>query len=54
MWLLGITEGEFGNLWILIIISNLSMILPLPMLNWVKLEYEDNLNVIYLFILKLL
>ena len=42
MWLLGINEVEFGNLWLLVIIANLSMVLPLPMLTWVKLENEEH------------
>ena len=40
MWVLGINEVQFGNLWLLVIIANLSMILPLPMLTWVKLDNE--------------
>ncbi len=31
---LGITAGEFGQLWILVVIANLSTLLPLPLLNW--------------------
>jgi folate/biopterin transporter len=36
---LGIDEKEFGNLWILVLITSFLMVLPLPMLIWVK---EDN------------
>ncbi len=31
---LGITETQFQTLWILVIITNLSTLLPLPLLNW--------------------
>jgi len=29
---LGVTEQEFGNLWLLVLLTNLSTLLPLPML----------------------
>ncbi|MDJ0695814.1 folate/biopterin family MFS transporter [Mastigocoleus sp. MO_188.B34] len=32
--LLGVTETNFNNLWLLVVISNLSTLLPLPFLNW--------------------
>ncbi|MEO0967220.1 MAG: folate/biopterin family MFS transporter [Cyanobacteria bacterium J06639_18] len=32
--LLGVTETNFDNLWLLVVISNLSTLLPLPFLNW--------------------
>ena len=35
MVLLGINENEFGNLWILVIITSCLMVLPLPILYWV-------------------
>jgi len=31
MWFLGVTETNFDNLWILIVIVNLTYILPIPM-----------------------
>jgi len=31
---LGITEQDFGRLWLLVIIANLSTLLPLPLLHW--------------------
>ena len=31
---LGITETNFDALWLLVIITNLSRLLPLPFLNW--------------------
>ena len=42
---LGVTESNFDNLWLLVIITNLSTLLPLPFLGWLpsgdpKEEYE--------------
>lgn len=34
MHLLGISETNFNSLWLLVIITNLSTLLPLPFLNW--------------------
>ncbi len=34
MHLLGITETNFNQLWLLVIITNLSTLLPLPFINW--------------------
>ena len=34
MHFLGVTETNFNNLWLLVTISNLSTLLPLPFLNW--------------------
>lgn len=34
MHLLGITETNFDHLWLLVVITNLSTLLPLPFLNW--------------------
>ncbi|MDS3861681.1 folate/biopterin family MFS transporter [Thermosynechococcaceae cyanobacterium BACA0444] len=31
---LGISDQEFGQLWILVVVANLSTLLPLPLLNW--------------------
>ncbi|MBW4631632.1 MAG: folate/biopterin family MFS transporter [Iphinoe sp. HA4291-MV1] len=33
-YLLGITENNFNALWLLVIITNLSTLLPLPFINW--------------------
>jgi folate/biopterin transporter len=33
-YLLGVTETNFNNLWLLVIITNLSTLLPLPFINW--------------------
>jgi folate/biopterin transporter len=41
---LGITETNFDTLWLLVIITNLSTLLPLPFLNWLpsaKAQDED-------------
>ncbi|WP_040483765.1 folate/biopterin family MFS transporter [Lyngbya aestuarii] len=45
--LLGVTEHQFENLWILVIITNISTLLPLLFLNWLpnlsaKAEGEDS------------
>ncbi len=37
-YLLGISESNFANLWILVTIANLSSLLPLPFLNWLPDE----------------
>ena len=34
MYLLGITETNFNAMWLLVLIANLSNLLPLPFLNW--------------------
>jgi hypothetical protein len=31
---LGVTQTNFDNLWLLVVITNLSTLLPLPFLNW--------------------
>lgn len=38
---LGVTETNFNNLWLLVVISNVSTLLPLPFLNWLP---ADNLQ----------
>ena len=35
---LGVTETNFENLWLLLLITNLSTLLPLPLLNWLPNE----------------
>ncbi len=37
---LGITDTDFHNLWILVLITNLSTLLPLPLLPWLPTEAE--------------
>ncbi len=46
---LGVTETNFDNLWLLIIIANLSTLLALPLLNWLpaaneQRKQEENIN----------
>lgn len=46
---LNVTETNFDNLWLLIVITNLSTLLPLPLLNWLpkanaQTESEENIN----------
>ena len=46
---LKVTETNFDNLWLLVIITNLSTLLPLPLLNWLpsinaQTEEEGNIN----------
>lgn len=38
---LGITETNFAQLWLLVIITNLSTLLPLPFLSWLPLAESD-------------
>jgi BT1 family len=38
MYWLGITETHFESLWLLVIITNLSTLLPLPFLNWLPAD----------------
>ncbi|KJH69724.1 folate/biopterin family MFS transporter [Aliterella atlantica] len=40
MHLLGITQNNFSNLWLLVVIANLSTLLPLPFLNWLPAKEE--------------
>ncbi len=35
---LGVTETNFDNLWLLVIITNLSTLLPLPFLGWLPVS----------------
>ncbi|MEO6863515.1 MAG: folate/biopterin family MFS transporter [Microcoleus sp.] len=39
---LGITDRNFDNLWLLIVITNLSTLLPLPFLNWLPAESTES------------
>ncbi|MEM6401546.1 MAG: folate/biopterin family MFS transporter [Cyanobacteria bacterium P01_D01_bin.116] len=38
---LGVTETEFDNLWLLVTITNLSTLLPLPFINWLPEKEEE-------------
>jgi folate/biopterin transporter len=38
---LGITETNFDSLWLLVLITNLSTLLPLPFLNWLPSDDEE-------------
>lgn len=40
--LLGVTESNFDNLWILVLIANISSLLPLPFLKWLPDEKITN------------
>ncbi|MEG4021308.1 MULTISPECIES: folate/biopterin family MFS transporter [unclassified Microcoleus] len=40
--LLGITDRNFDNLWLLIVITNLSTLLPLPFLNWLPADSTES------------
>ncbi|MEG4170983.1 MULTISPECIES: folate/biopterin family MFS transporter [unclassified Microcoleus] len=40
--LLGITDRNFDNLWLLVIITNLSTLLPLPFLNWLPADSTES------------
>jgi hypothetical protein len=35
---LGVTESNFDNLWLLVLIANLTSLLPLPLLKWLPEE----------------
>jgi folate/biopterin transporter len=37
-YLLGVTESNFDNLWLLVLIANLTSLLPLPLLKWLPEE----------------
>jgi folate/biopterin transporter len=39
---LGITDRNFDNLWLLVVIANLSTLLPLPFLNWLPAESTES------------
>ena len=45
MVLLHVTESDFTNLWILVIITNLTTLLPLPFLGWLPREDSDSFTV---------
>jgi hypothetical protein len=37
-YLLGVTESNFDNLWLLVLVANLTSLLPLPLLKWLPDE----------------
>jgi BT1 family len=37
---LGVTDKNFDHLWLLVLITNLSTLLPLPLLGWLPSEAE--------------
>lgn len=41
MHYLGITENDFHNLWILIVLANTLMLIPLPFLIFVNFDIKD-------------
>jgi len=43
-WLLGITETDFANLWILILIASLTTILPLPFIAFIDFDKAVQIN----------
>ncbi|BAU43756.1 folate/biopterin family MFS transporter [Leptolyngbya sp. O-77] len=42
---LGVTEDNFSNLWLLVIITNLSTLLPLPFLGWLPGKEDEKLEI---------
>ncbi len=45
MHYLGVTETNFDNMWLLVTITNLSTLLPLPFINWLPAAGEETLKV---------
>lgn len=45
MVLLHVTESDFTNLWLLVIITNLTTLLPLPFLGWLPKEKAESFTV---------
>ncbi|MBE9103046.1 folate/biopterin family MFS transporter [Vacuolonema iberomarrocanum] len=45
MVVLHVTESDFTNLWILVIITNLTTLLPLPFLGWLPKEDSDSFTI---------
>ncbi|MDZ7958772.1 MAG: folate/biopterin family MFS transporter [Aulosira sp. DedQUE10] len=41
---LGITETNFGSLWLLVMITNISTLLPLPFLNWLPAAEQTQIS----------
>ncbi|WP_448603969.1 folate/biopterin family MFS transporter [Thermoleptolyngbya sp.] len=42
---LGVSEDNFSNLWLLVIITNLSTLLPLPFLGWLPGQEDETLEI---------
>lgn len=49
MHYLGITESNFQNLWILIVLANSFLLLPLPFLNLV--DFKIKVRILFLYLL---
>ncbi|PZD73450.1 Folate-biopterin transporter [Acaryochloris thomasi RCC1774] len=49
---LGVTESQFQNLWLLVMITNLSTLLPLPLLRWLPKAEPDSQDSLDLATLK--
>ncbi len=43
---LGVTETNFDNLWLLVTITNVSTLLPLPFINWLPAAEEETPKII--------
>jgi hypothetical protein len=41
---LGVTETNFDKLWLLVLITNISTVLPLPLLGWLPAEVDGSPN----------
>jgi hypothetical protein len=41
---LGVTETNFDQLWLLVLITNLSTVLPLPLLGWLPADSDSSPN----------
>jgi folate/biopterin transporter len=48
MHLIGINENNFDNLWLLVLLTNLSTILPLPFVKWLPGENHQNQEKIFM------
>jgi len=44
-YLLGVTETNFANLWLLLLITNFSSLLPLPLLHWLAPAEQPKLTI---------
>ena len=40
----GVTEHNFNNLWLLVVVTNLSTLLPLPLVNWLPASHGHSIN----------
>ena len=44
MHFLGITQNNFDSLWLLVVIANVSTLLPLPFLSWLPSAPDETAN----------